>query len=274
MFSDESGRLANAPAVETIRAAIRGCKHLREEGIINAQNVEKGVLDSQQGHWEKMYTENVDMFGKEPSYPARSAVKIFGKGNAQKILELGSGQGRDTLFFARHGFRVCALDYSHEGLDTIETKADIIGVSPSLTTIYHDVRWRLPFDDNFFDGCYSHMLYCMALTTPELELLSQEVHRVLKPGSLNIYTVRHTADPHYRTGIHRGDNMWEIGGGFIVRFFSKERVEHLAKGYAIVSVEEFEETNLPKKLFLVTLKKADSRGISPAPDDFNPKSAS
>ena len=89
----------------------------------------------------------------------------------------------------------------------------------------------------------------------ELEFLSQEVRRVLKPGGLNVYTVRHTADPHYRTGIDHGDDMWEIRGGFIVHFFSREKVENLAKGYEIVAVEEFEETDLPKKLFLVTLKK-------------------
>jgi SAM-dependent methyltransferase len=226
------------------------------EDVVNNQDIEREVLNGQQRHWGKMYTENVDMFGKEPSYPARRAVEVFGKGGTKRILELGSGQGRDTLFFARQGFQAYALDYSDEGLDAIQKKADAIGLSASLTTVRHDVRQRLAFDDNFFDGCYSHMLYCMALTTPELEFLSQEVRRVLKPAGLNIYTVRHTADPHYRTGIDRGDDMWEIGGGFIVHFFSREKVEHLAKGYEIVSVEEFEETDLPKKLFLVTLKKS------------------
>ncbi|MCX5815231.1 MAG: class I SAM-dependent methyltransferase [Proteobacteria bacterium] len=222
---------------------------------MNGQGEEKEVLNGQQSHWKKVYTENADMFGKEPSCPARRAAELFGKGNVKRILELGSGQGRDTLFFARHGFKVYALDYSEEGLDAMQKKADAIGASGSLTTIYHDVRQRLPFDDDFFDGCYSHMLYCMALTTPELEFLSQEVRRILKPGALNIYTVRHTADPHYRTGIDRGDNMWEIGGGFVVHFFSREKVVHLAKDYEIIGVEEFEETDLPKKLFLITLKK-------------------
>jgi SAM-dependent methyltransferase len=223
---------------------------------MNGRCAEKEALKGQQSHWEKVYTENIDMFGKEPSYPARRAAELFGKGNMKRILELGSGQGRDTLFFARHGFQIYALDYSEKGLDAIQKKAGVIGVSGFLTTIYNDVRQRLPFDDDFFDGCYSHMLYCMALTTSELEFLSQEVRRVLKPGGFNFYTVRHTADPHYRTGIYRGDNMWEIGGGFVVHFFSREKVVHLAKDYEIVGVEEFEETDLPKKLFLITLKKS------------------
>lgn len=222
---------------------------------MNNQDTGNAILNDQQTHWEKMYIKNAEMFGKEPSYPAQKAAEMFAKQDAKRILELGSGQGRDTLFFARHGFQVYALDYSEEGLDTIQKKADAIELSAPLTTVYHDVRQHLPFDDNFFEGCYSHMLYCMALTTTELEFLSQEVRRVLKPEGLNMYTVRHTGDPHYRTGTDRGDDMWEIAGGFIVHFFSRKKVAHLARGYEIVSVEEFEETDLPKKLFLVTLKK-------------------
>jgi hypothetical protein len=98
------------------------------------------------------------------------------------------------------------------------------------------------------------MLFCMALTTADLESLSDEIRRVLKPAALNIYTVRNTTDVHYRTGIHRGEDMWEVGG-FIVHFFNREKVEHLAKGYGIVNVEEFEEGDLPGKLYLVALRK-------------------
>ena len=217
--------------------------------------VDKSVLNSQQPHWEDMYIAHPDMFGKEPSYPARYAAEVFSKAGAKKILELGSGQGRDTLFFVRRGFQVYALDYSEKGLSALQKKADALRGPGSAITVYHDVRLSLPFDDNSLDGCYSHMLYCMALTTPELEFLSQEVRRVLKPGGMNVYTVRNTADPHYRTGIDRGDDMWEITGGFIVHFFSRDTVEWLAKGYEIMNVEDFEETGLPKRLFLVTLKK-------------------
>jgi len=226
---------------------------------MNSQDLQNPALNGQQQHWGKTYAENVDMFGTEPSYPARKAVEYFKNKGAKRILELGSGQGRDTLYLAEQGFHIFALDYSDEGLDAIREEVEELGFSDSVTTVYHDVRERLPFDDHSFDGCYSHMLYCMALATSELEFLSEEVRRVLKPRGLNVYTVRTTSDPHYRTGIDRGDDMWEIRGGFIVHFFSREKVEELAKGYEIVNVEEFEETDLPKRLLLVTLKRGAQR---------------
>jgi len=194
------------------------------------------------------------MFGLVASEPAHYATELFTKENKKKILELGAGQGRDTLFFAQNGFYVYAVDYSENGLREIRRKAQAWGVRESIEVIRHDVRNPLPFDDETFDACYSHMLYCMALTTTELESLSAEIGRVLKTGGLNIYTVRHTNDPDYRTGIHRGEEMYEVSG-FTVHFFSREKIEYLAKGYEIVSVDEFEEGRLPRKLFCVTLRK-------------------
>ncbi len=220
----------------------------------DAKTMEPAPLNAQQEHWERMLTANAEMFGTEPSFPARRAAQLFKKEGARTILELGAGQGRDTLFFAREGFQILALDYSREGVETIRTKSGAVGLSQSITALRHDVRQPLPFGDGLFDGCYSHMLYCMALTTRELEFLSQQVWRVLKPGGLNIYTARTTTDAHYGTGTHRGEDMWETGG-FIVHFFSREKIEHLAKGYEIVGIEEFEEGDLPRKLFMVTQRK-------------------
>ena len=56
------------------------------------------------------------------------------------------------------------------------------------------------------------MLYCMALTSKEIERLNNEIHRVLKPGGINIYTVRHTKDGDFQKGIHRGEDIYENDG--------------------------------------------------------------
>ena len=194
------------------------------------------------------------MFGETPSEPAQKAAQLFKKDGVTTLLELGAGQGRDTMFFARQGFQVWALDYSEAAVKAIAQKSKALGLVDSVKAVSHDVRKPLPFSNVSFDGCYSHMLYCMALTTAELEFLSDEVRRVLRPGGLNIYTVRHTKDPDFGTGRHRGEDMYEVGG-FVVHFFSREKVDHLARGWEILGIEAFEEGMLPRKLFGVTLRK-------------------
>ena len=61
---------------------------------------EHEILDAQCKQWKKAYSEEPEFFGEKPSYPARKAVEIFKKEGKTKILELGGGQGRDTLYFA------------------------------------------------------------------------------------------------------------------------------------------------------------------------------
>jgi len=214
----------------------------------------KEILDAQGRQWQETFVRNPDMFGALPSDPARIAAEMFEREGKTLILELGGGQGRDTIFFARNGFHVKVLDYSESAVGAITDKAHNLGLSGYITARQHDVRVALPFKDESMDGCYSHMLYCMALTTSELEFLSREVRRVLRPKGLHIYTVRHTKDPHFGKGIHRGEDMYEVGG-FVVHFFSREKVERLAEGFEILSVDEFEEGELPRKLFRVTLRK-------------------
>lgn len=214
------------------------------------------ILDAQQEHWQKTFSQRPEMFGTEPSEPARVAAEWLKREGKTKLLELGSGQGRDTLFFARNGFQVHALDYTATAVEAINDKARMLGLAASVTALQHDIRHPLPLADESFDACYSHMLYCMALTASELEFLSREVWRVLRPGGLHIYTVRHTQDPDYGKGVPRGEDMYEAGG-FIVHYFSREKVAHLANGYELLAIDEFEEGKLPRKLFRVTLRKPE-----------------
>ncbi len=212
------------------------------------------ILSRQREQWENTYLEEPNLFGELPSFASKRAVELFETNRARKILELGCGHGRDTLFFARNGLTVYALDYSKNAVDALRGKAQLLGLSHSIIASQHDVRNPLPFTSESMDACYSHMLCCMALTMTQLESISEEIKRVLKPNGWNIYTVRRTDDPHYGRGIARGEGMFETDG-FIVHFFNTEKVRSLAKGYEIVNIDSFQEGELPRKLFLVTLRK-------------------
>ena len=212
------------------------------------------ALNRQYRQWESTYSEEPYLYGENPSYAARKAALLFMEDGAEKILELGCGHGRDTLYFARKGNAVHAVDFSGTAVEAMMKRARELSLAESITGLCHDVRKSFPFENNSFDGCYSHMLCCMALTTAQLECLFEEIRRMLKPNGLNILTVRNTKDPHYGKGVHRGEDMYE-SDGFIVHFFSDEKIAQLAKGCRILSVEEFEEGILPRRLSLVTLRK-------------------
>lgn len=214
----------------------------------------KNILDKQKEQWDNSFTNIPDMFEKEESYSARKALKTIIDKNYSKILELGGGQGRDTLYFAKNNLKVDVLDYSKASIQTIIEKSKQLGVYDNICANCYDIRNPLPYADKTFDICYSHMLYCMALTISELKFLTSEVRRVLKPGGLNIFTVRNTKDKHFGLGNYIRKDMYEIGG-FIVHYFNKEKIKKLSKGYEIIEIHEFEEGKLPKKLYYVSMKK-------------------
>ena len=216
--------------------------------------MDKKILDQQSQYWEKNFLSKPEMFGLEPSKAAINTLKIFKEENIKKIIELGAGLGRDTIFFAKNSINVEALDYSPTAIKIINKKVLEHKLSNVVSTKMFDVRKKLPFKDNSVNACFSHMLYCMALTTTELKYLNSEICRVLKPGGINVYTVRHTEDGDYKNGIHIGEDLYE-NDGFIVHFFSKEKVRKISDGFNVINIESFEEGKFPRKLFRAVLKK-------------------
>ena len=194
------------------------------------------------------------MFGLEPSIAAVKALISFKEQNIKNIVEFGAGLGRDSIYFAQNSINVQALDYSRTAIESINNKAKKLNLAEFIKPKFFDVRKKLPFENNTIDGCFSHMLYCMALSNSDLENLNNEICRILKPGAINIYTVRHTDDGDYKNGIHRGENLYE-NDGFIIHFFSKDKVNQLSKGFKVLDIEKFEEGKFPRRLFLVKNKK-------------------
>ena len=216
--------------------------------------MDKEKLNQQSQHWEDNFSSKPEMFGLEPSLAARKALELFKQKNLKNVLELGFGLGRDSIFFAYNSIKLKALDYSPSAIKIINQKIEKNNLTKFISAKLFDVRKKLPFEDNSFEACYSHMLYCMAMTNEELENLNDEICRILKPNGINIYTVRHINDGDFKRGIHHGGNLYE-NDGLIVHFFSKETVNYLLKGFENLLIDEFEEGNFPRKLYFVVNKK-------------------
>ena len=216
--------------------------------------MDKKKLDHQSQHWEASFLNKPEMFGLDPSIAAIKALKFFKEQNIKNIVELGAGLGRDTIYFGKNSIHVEALDYSEASIKSITNKSTKINLAKFIKTKVFDIRKKLPFEDNSVEACFSHMLYCMALVTSELKNLNDEIYRILKPGGINIYTVRHTEDGDYKNGTYIGEDLYE-NDGFIVHFFSKDKVNQLSKGFEILNIEKFEEGKFPRKLSKVVLKK-------------------
>jgi len=67
------------------------------------------------------------------------------------MLELGCGQGRDTLFFASKGIEVSALDYSSVAIDGLIELAKERNLLSNIRASVYDVKSVIPFKNDEFD---------------------------------------------------------------------------------------------------------------------------
>ena len=110
------------------------------------------------------------------------------------------------------------------------------------------------FFEIFFKSLKSKSISSPLILICDKKNLNKEIKRILKPGGLNIYTARNMDDGDYKKGIFRGENLYE-NDGFIVHFFSIEKVNSLLDGFKNIFIENFVEGKFPRKLYMVCNKK-------------------
>ncbi len=147
-------------------------------------------------------------------------VQAEGKRN---LLEIGSGPGRDALFYQQHGLDVICTDLSPEMVRLCRAK----GLRAHARDFLH-----LDFPHESFDAV--HALNCLLhVPTSDLPDVLRSIHTALRPGGLFYMGVYGGIeregvapdDPHEREGVRR-----------FFRYHSDERLRELVNPlFAILS---------------------------------------
>jgi ubiquinone/menaquinone biosynthesis C-methylase UbiE len=99
----------------------------------------------------------------------------------KKVLDLGCGDGIDLKHLANLGGDVYGLDASKE---LLEKAKKALQNAKFINASFQNI----PFEDDFFDLVYSK--YAIQ-TVDDLDLVFQEVHRVLKVGGIFLFVAVH-----------------------------------------------------------------------------------
>jgi ubiquinone/menaquinone biosynthesis C-methylase UbiE len=96
------------------------------------------------------------MYGTDPSTAALAAAEAFAAAGHPIVFELEAGQRRDTLYLARQGLQVTALDIATGAVEVISAKARAASLASKVSVA--DMFEPLPLSDDSIDASYSHML--------------------------------------------------------------------------------------------------------------------
>jgi SAM-dependent methyltransferase len=100
----------------------------------------------------------------------------FAESAGQRVLEIGSGLGTDSIAFVRAGAQLTAVDLTEHSIGLVRRRFELEGLSADLRVADAE---NLPFDDDTFDVVYS---WGVIHHTPDPPKAASEALRVLKPG--------------------------------------------------------------------------------------------
>lgn len=103
-------------------------------------------------------------------------IQWLGNPAGLKILELGSGLGEASLYFAKNGADVTATDISPGMLELVKKRSQLVGCKVQTQVV--SANGLTDIKDNSFDIVYAANL----LHHVDIAQCVSEAHRVLKPG--------------------------------------------------------------------------------------------
>jgi 2-polyprenyl-3-methyl-5-hydroxy-6-metoxy-1,4-benzoquinol methylase len=161
--------------------------------------------------WKKSYEgEEPPHWAEEmkPSPLAGQLLEMLPQKKGNKILEIGVGNGRDSVYFVSQNNEVTGIDIAEGAIKLAKENALKSGVGEKVNFVKGKAE-ELGFNNESFDAVYSISVLHATILPESLS----EIARVLKPGGKAIIYL-------YEMTESNGKNYW---------FWKKEKVEQLVK---------------------------------------------
>lgn len=118
----------------------------------------------------------------DTSYAIEYAYNLLGDVRGKDVLDLGCGDGENTILLVNRGAKVCAIDISDSLIELARRRMEVNGFVEGFK-FYTGSAHKLPFPDASFD-----VVFGMAtLHHFDPEQTSREVWRVLRSGGRAIF---------------------------------------------------------------------------------------
>ncbi|MBC8495685.1 methyltransferase domain-containing protein [archaeon] len=189
-------------------------------------NYEKIETDRYEKRWKSMNNKfsNDDHYtSKNPSPVVKEYIKYLKDHKINgNVLDIGCGNGRNSVLFAKNGFTVHGIDVSESAIKIAKKNAkdNDVKISNQVGSVF-----RLPYNSNFFDalldsGCIHH------LRKSEWKKYLSSILRVLKTdGHFLLYCFSNNYG--YIPGISpkSKNRNWTLRNGHYNHFFTDKEIK-------------------------------------------------
>lgn len=116
----------------------------------------------------------------------------------KRILDLGSGLGRHSIYFAKQGFEVSAIDISEYAVDHLKSwsEKEALDININLGDFI-----SLPYEDGYFDCVFAYHSISHA-DSQGIKCIISEIERVLKRGGEAYTSIRSKDSQEFKDSVY------------------------------------------------------------------------
>lgn len=152
----------------------------------------------------------------------------------KRVLEIGCGQGHNSVFFAMYGAEVHGFDLSPKGIEMAQRIAQANGVEGLCHLRVANVS-AMPYADEWFDIVVCNAVLHHAIKYPNVK---EEIRRVLKPHGRLLFAegVRDNGLYRFVRSLSRAGRPAHYHGDIDLEVAD---LRNLTAGYSSVRIEQF-----------------------------------
>lgn len=225
--------------------------------IQNISCQEKHKYNQDTVYWNEYYKQKSAMANESSPFAREMLNRMAAPGDREKyLLDLGCGNGRDSIFFAVNGLHVTGIDASYVAIDRLEKTYEN---NDYLEFICDDFVTAAVLYQREYDYCYSRFVL-HAINARQEDVLLKNVYGALKKDGLFMLEARTIHDPIYGMGKLVEKNAYIYNDHYRRFLVPGEIMEKCEKiGFHIVYSEEnngFSKTEMEDPVLLrLVLKK-------------------
>jgi len=145
----------------------------------------------------------------------------------RRVLDLGCGNGRHAIYFAREGFEASGIDISATAVEWAKDWSRREGLEIDFRV--GDIT-QLPYQDQSFDVIVSHGVLDH-IRMEDAKRAVSEAARIIRPGGLFYLDLKSADDADFGSGEQAGKNTFVVGEGFekglVQHFFTLDEIHEL-----------------------------------------------
>lgn len=160
-----------------------------------------------------------------------------------KVLDIGCGNGRNSLYLAQKGFKITAIDFVSKALELLKQKAKEQNVLSKINILKIDFSKNLPLKSNSFDWAID-IVSTTSLDKNELQIFEKELRRVLKPGGLFLTYVHSKEDEYLKNKINKNGFYKVPESGLVEHAWSRKELLELYKNWELIYLKKRKKKDL------------------------------